>query len=84
MMSGKRKMLAGALNDATDPVLRQDRLRASALCQRIKAIAATETDARTALPEQRVGRARESVEITPLFHRDHRPNIHPGRHACFD
>jgi maltose O-acetyltransferase len=65
MSEQKRRMLAGELYDASDPVLAAERRRAALLRERYNATSHTEPAAQAAILAELLGRVGERVEIVP-------------------
>jgi maltose O-acetyltransferase len=74
----KRRMLAGELYHADDPVLQAELSRAAALAERYNATRHDDHDARTALLHELLGSVGEGVVIRPPFRCDYGTNIHIG------
>ncbi len=80
MPSEKEKMLAGALYDARDPTLTEDRLRASRLCRALTTIDPADGAARSALLAE-LFRAETDADIQAPFHCDYGYNVMLGRNV---
>jgi maltose O-acetyltransferase len=86
MTTEKEKMINGELYDASDPVLKSDRLNARRLTRLYNETLETERDKRMAILKQLFGSTGEKLYIEPIFHCDYGYNIHVGEHfyANFD
>lgn len=77
-MTEKEKMLSGALYNAGDDVLAQDRARAKGLCWEINQLNPVDEAGRRELVRQLFGKAGENVDIMPTFWCDYGYNIEVG------
>ena len=80
MPSEKEKMLAGALYDARDPTLVEERVRATRLCRRFAALDPLDLAARSALLAELFG-AQTDADIQGSFHCDYGYNVSLGRNV---
>jgi maltose O-acetyltransferase len=78
MSEMKRRMLAGELYLARDPVLQADQARAQELLERYNATRHAEQDARDALLRELLGEVGEGVVVRPPFHCDYGTQITIG------
>lgn len=76
--SEKAKMLAGELYLASDPTLRQERMRARTLTRRYNSTTEEEAELRSQILGDLFGRLGPGVEIEPPFHCDYGYNILAG------
>lgn len=78
MKTEKEKMLAGALYDASDPILAEERLHARLLFQKINRMPESEKAQRDQLFYQLLGAAGPDLYIEPPFYCDYGYNIKVG------
>ncbi len=79
-MTEEEKMLAGELYNAEDPALAALRRRCKELCHACNQLSPVQTEQRTALLRQILGRTGEQFHIEPAFWCDYGKNITLGEH----
>lgn len=79
-MTEQKKMRAGQLYDANDPILTQKRLWTKELCYELNALRPSEAAAQTALLRQLLGTMGEDVTILAPFWCDYGEHITVGDH----
>ena len=86
MKTEKEKMLQGELYDASDQVLRTERLHARKLTRLYNQTEETDFEARNTLLRQLFGSLGDHICLEPPFHCDYGYNIHVGEnfYANFD
>lgn len=84
MKTEKEKMLNGELYDATDPQLSEERRRARLLFKQLNDSKDDETELRTRLLSELIGKAGEGLWIEPPFYCDYGSNIVTGKKVFFN
>lgn len=78
MPTEKEKMLAGAMYDASDPVLVEERTRAQRLTRQFNETTETDHERRRELLSDLFGSVGEGIHVEPTLRCDYGYNIHVG------
>jgi maltose O-acetyltransferase len=83
-LSEKEKMLAGALYDASDPQLTEERKRARALCDRLNRLDVGQNREKNEILDDLFGKHGYDLTIEAPFYCDYGSNIHLGDLVYFN